>query len=130
MQKIDNIEIKNFKSIRHQKIEGCKRINVFIGYPNTGKSNILEALSLASDFNNSGKSISLKGLCRFDELIGLYNDGNKQKQIELEINDFVYLLEYFDQTNIFYSIIEKGLFVSGTVSKPSELSKRSTINQS
>ena len=41
MQKIDNIEIKNFKSIRHQKIEGCKRINVFIGYPNVGKSNIL-----------------------------------------------------------------------------------------
>ncbi len=41
---INDIEIKNFKSIRHQKIEGCKRINVFIGYPNVGKSNILEAI--------------------------------------------------------------------------------------
>lgn len=41
---IHDIEISNFKSIRHQKIEGCKRINVFIGYPNVGKSNILEAI--------------------------------------------------------------------------------------
>jgi AAA15 family ATPase/GTPase len=46
MNYIDNIEIKNFKSIRHQKIEGCRRINVFIGYPNVGKSNLIEALSL------------------------------------------------------------------------------------
>ena len=46
MNFIDNIEIKNFKSIRHQKIEGCKKVNVFIGYPNVGKSNILEAISL------------------------------------------------------------------------------------
>src|ERR1700744_1416232 len=45
---IKNIEIENFKSIRHQTIDGCKRINVFIGYPNVGKSNILEALSLFS----------------------------------------------------------------------------------
>src|SRR6185436_19575159 len=32
--------------IRHQRIEDCRRVNVFIGYPNTGKSKILEALSL------------------------------------------------------------------------------------
>lgn len=37
MRFIETIEIKNFKSIRHQRIEGCKRINVFIGYPNVGK---------------------------------------------------------------------------------------------
>jgi predicted ATP-dependent endonuclease of OLD family len=46
MNPIKNIEIKRFKSIQHLKIDGCKRINVFIGYPNTGKSNIFEALSL------------------------------------------------------------------------------------
>ncbi len=43
---IDHIEIKNFKSIRHLKVGGFKRINLFIGRPNVGKSNILEALSL------------------------------------------------------------------------------------
>jgi AAA15 family ATPase/GTPase len=48
MEHIKTIEIKNFKSIRHQKIEDCRRVNVFIGYPNVGKSNILEALGLYS----------------------------------------------------------------------------------
>ncbi len=82
MSIIDNIEIKNFKSIRHQKIEGCKKINVFIGYPNVGKSNILEAVGLAAhDFSIPRKPSALKDLCRYEELIGLYNDGNKQKEI-------------------------------------------------
>jgi hypothetical protein len=53
MSFIETIEIKNFKSIRHQRIEGCRRINVFIGYPNTGKSNILEALSVFSIDNDN-----------------------------------------------------------------------------
>ena len=43
----DRLEIKNFKSIEHLDIE-CRRINVLIGEPNTGKSNILEALGLIS----------------------------------------------------------------------------------
>ena len=41
------LEIENFKSIKKLKID-CKRVNVFIGAPNTGKSNILEALGLFS----------------------------------------------------------------------------------
>ena len=45
---IDHIEIKNFKSIRHLNVDGFKRINLFIGRPNVGKSNILEALSMFS----------------------------------------------------------------------------------
>ena len=44
---IGQLEIKNFKSIRALKLD-CKRINVFIGEPNTGKSNILESLGLLS----------------------------------------------------------------------------------
>jgi len=47
MNHIKNIEIKNFKSIRHQTIDDCRKVNVFIGYPNVGKSNIIEALRVA-----------------------------------------------------------------------------------
>lgn len=43
---INHIEIQNFKSIRELKLSGFKRINLFIGRPNVGKSNLLEALSL------------------------------------------------------------------------------------
>src|SRR6266498_2570925 len=73
MKFIDTIEIKNFKSIRHQKIEGCKRINVFIGYPNTGKTNIIEALSLFSiDDNNHNFS----DFIRIEKLTTLFYNGD------------------------------------------------------
>ncbi len=44
---ITKLSIANFKSIRQLDID-CKKINLFIGEPNTGKSNILEALALLS----------------------------------------------------------------------------------
>ncbi|RLI82013.1 hypothetical protein DRP04_04880 [Archaeoglobales archaeon] len=44
---VREVEIENFKSIKHLKLE-CRRINVFIGEPNTGKSNIIEAIVVSS----------------------------------------------------------------------------------
>ena len=44
---INELEIHNFKSIKDLTLP-CKRFNIFIGEPNTGKSNILEALGLLS----------------------------------------------------------------------------------
>ncbi len=84
MQKIDTIEIKNFKSIRHQKIEGCKRINVFIGYPNVGKSNILEALSL---FSIDGSYNDFSSYVRVELFTTLFFNGEISKPLELRIND-------------------------------------------
>lgn len=84
MSLIETIEIKNFKSIRHQKIEGCKRVNVFIGYPNVGKSNILEAVSLFSiDENN----FSFCKLIRIEKLTTLFYDGDISKIAEVKINN-------------------------------------------
>jgi AAA15 family ATPase/GTPase len=45
---IKYLHINNFKSVADLKLEDCRRINVFIGYPNVGKSNVLEALGLNS----------------------------------------------------------------------------------
>lgn len=44
---IKNVSIRNFKSIKELDFK-AKRVNVFIGEPNTGKSNILEALGMFS----------------------------------------------------------------------------------
>jgi hypothetical protein len=44
---ITKLSISNFKSIRQLDID-CKKVNLFIGEPNTGKSNILESLGLLS----------------------------------------------------------------------------------
>ncbi|HTD95168.1 MAG TPA: AAA family ATPase, partial [Chitinophagaceae bacterium] len=84
MKFIENIEIKNFKSIRHQKIEDCKRINIFIGYPNVGKSNILEALSF---FSIKMFDLSLPSLLRMDGNATLFFNGNIDIPFEIIINN-------------------------------------------
>ena len=48
------VEIKNFKSIKDLRLD-CKRVNVFIGKPNVGKSNILEGLGLLGIFVRNDK---------------------------------------------------------------------------
>jgi AAA15 family ATPase/GTPase len=47
MAMITKLSISNFKSVRKLDID-CKKVNLFIGEPNTGKSNILEAMALMS----------------------------------------------------------------------------------
>ena len=41
---IQKLSIRNFKSVRELDLS-CRRVNVFIGEPNAGKTNILEALA-------------------------------------------------------------------------------------
>ena len=87
---IENLEITNFKSIRHQKIDGCKRINVFIGYPNVGKSAILEAISslsyLQEDFNKD-----FNKLCRIKFSNELFFNGLIREPATIRINSDIKL---------------------------------------
>lgn len=46
---ITELTIRNFKSIQEVTLE-CKKINIFIGEPNTGKSNLLEVFALLNLF--------------------------------------------------------------------------------
>ena len=89
MHKLETIEIKNFKSIRDVKIEYCKRVNIFIGYPNVGKSNILEAIGLFGLLEaKEGNRIELKDLVRFNNLSQLFFNGDFSSKIEITINNF------------------------------------------
>ena len=74
---IDHIRIENFKSIRSFEISGCRRINLFIGKPNVGKSNILEALSLFSiPYLRENTSRRLTHLIRLENETELFYNGN------------------------------------------------------
>jgi AAA15 family ATPase/GTPase len=84
MNSIKNIEIKNFKSILHVNINDCRRINVFIGYPNVGKSNILEALSI---FSIDDSNYDFSSFVRVKNLTTLFYNGEINKQAEIRIND-------------------------------------------
>jgi AAA15 family ATPase/GTPase len=49
---IHKLQIKNFKSIKELDLD-CTRVNVFIGEPNAGKSNMLEVLGLLCSVSHS-----------------------------------------------------------------------------
>ena len=53
---ISFLRIRNFKSIRSAEIN-CRRINILIGKPNSGKSNILEAIGLLSYIGFGGDAV-------------------------------------------------------------------------
>lgn len=77
---IDQIEIRNFKSIRELNVSGFKRINLFIGRPNVGKSNLLEALSLFS-FSWS----KLTDIIRVENLRELHYNGEVNEKVVVNI---------------------------------------------
>ncbi len=82
---IEKVSISNFKSIKNVEFK-AKRINLLIGEPNVGKSNILEALALASfsTWINSTYREEL-GFLRYNRLSELFNTINEDCQISLQI---------------------------------------------
>ncbi len=72
---IQELEIHNFKSIKDLTLP-CKRFNIFIGEPNTGKSNILEALGLVSFIGarHYQDDAKLDGFVRHERLSHLFYD--------------------------------------------------------
>lgn len=90
---LNDIEIKNFKSIKHIKTD-CKRVNVFIGKPNVGKSNILEALSLLAPHYSQNMDKFLSEFIRYEEISNLFYDEEVQHTIEIKTNKVRAYLRY------------------------------------
>ena len=111
---IDHISISNFKSIRNLTLDGLDRVNLFIGRPNVGKSNILEAFgvfSLPYLKYNSGKKLT--AFIRADYLNELFFEGNTDNQITIKNNlgEFCLSYELKKDKNDFLSTIETKLKV-------------------
>ena len=84
MEMIRNIEIKHFKSLEDVRIEGCRRYNLFVGRPNVGKSNLLEALTLfALPYMGVNKS-RLGDWMRCGEVPSLFWNGDVSKPVEVK----------------------------------------------
>ena len=82
---IKTLEVKNFKSIKDLKLD-CKRINIFIGEPNTGKSNILETLGIFSWGGYTGYG-SLNNFVRFEAMSNLFYDEVLDSNVEIKFDD-------------------------------------------
>lgn len=97
---IKNLEIRNFKSIKHLKLD-CKKVNVFIGKPNTGKSNLLESVGIFSTpYDN------LKSFVRFEDMTNLSYDEDLSEGIQINA-DNVYCKINFENGKFVGAIGEK-----------------------
>lgn len=86
--KVKEVSIKNFKSIKSLILSDCRRINVLIGRPNVGKSNILEALALFDvPYMVSSANKSLKSLVRIDNTADLFHNGVSSVPIEVSAGE-------------------------------------------
>lgn len=80
-----NIHISNFKSLKDVTLSDCKRINLLIGKPNVGKSNILEAIGLFSlPYFEYSSNKKVTDFIRVENLSELFFDGDKEKNIFIE----------------------------------------------
>lgn len=96
---IQNLHISNYKSISQLDLD-CSRINILIGEPNSGKSNILEALDLSylswmmginEEDKKSGKElIDLKKFFRVNKVADMFHSGNLSAPISIIHPGFSY----------------------------------------
>jgi len=89
---IKSLKIENFKSIKLLKLD-CKRINIFIGEPNTGKSNILEVLGFISSLYHSQTP---RGFVRFENMRDLFYDHILENKVEIGFDEKVLELTFKD----------------------------------
>jgi AAA15 family ATPase/GTPase len=88
---IEQLEISNFKSIKRLEIP-CKKLNIFIGEPNSGKSNIIEALALRSQ-NAIGSNLN-KDIFRYKTIGDLFYDFNINEAIAVNTDEKRTTLSY------------------------------------
>jgi len=106
MNHIRKLAIENFKSIRHVTLE-CERVNIFLGKPNAGKSNILEAISLLG----AGRGLDskfMKGFIRYKTLRHCFNDYNVNEAITVSTNEVVATLGLFGDGGYKFSLDDGG----------------------
>ena len=82
----DHLVIRNFKSVEHVELS-CRRVNILIGEPNTGKSNILEALGLISYVGYFDDQVDLQAFVRCDEVTNLFYDGDLSRTLLIALGD-------------------------------------------
>ncbi|RLF09986.1 MAG: hypothetical protein DRJ69_03755 [Thermoprotei archaeon] len=74
--------VQNFKSIKEAELD-CARVNVIIGEPNTGKSNLLEAIGLLSLTYYAEGYEDVKTFVRHVKLADLFHENNVNQPIHV-----------------------------------------------
>jgi predicted ATPase len=89
---INTLEINRFKSIKSLTLD-CRKFNLFIGEPNTGKSNILEALGLWSFlWYGQEDGIDANEFFRFETTLDLFYDAVIDEPLQIRCDDLTFSL--------------------------------------
>jgi AAA15 family ATPase/GTPase len=80
---VNELKIENFKSIKSLTLKP-KRVNLFIGKPNTGKSNILEALNLFC----LPALAEIGSFVRYEKPSHLFYDQNIKQRVSVSAGNF------------------------------------------
>ena len=84
---INHIHISNFKSLKDVTLDQCRRINLIIGKPNVGKSNLLEAMSLfCLPYLKYTRKRSIQQFIRTENDAELFFDGHVDSPISVKTN--------------------------------------------
>jgi hypothetical protein len=98
---LNHLHIEHFKSIQKVDFE-CRRVNIFIGKPNSGKSNLLEAIALLGlphqFIFNSNPELPV----RFQKLANLFYDENTQENPKIDTSDIAVLINYLAEHDQFF----------------------------
>lgn len=130
---INYISVTNFKSIRNLELSGFKRINLFIGRPNVGKSNIIEALSLFSiPYLRENASKRLNTLIRLENELELFYNGNAETDATINTNaggvrmgyspkeGLKVIVDFFNESSYQFQVDEKLMVKGGKKSESFE----------
>lgn len=101
---INNLEIKNFKSIRDVSI-ATSRVNIFFGKPNSGKSNLLEALTLFNVLQNKERRSIEPTRIRYNTLDNLFYDRDISKDISVSYKGNLACLCYYPGANSYFQLV-------------------------
>lgn len=83
---LSSVKIKNFKSIRDLEFP-ARRVNVFVGEPNTGKSNIIEALAMLSP-GTLAEAQRSQEILRFKSTADLFFDQKVAEPLLIELGNW------------------------------------------
>lgn len=106
--KIKRLEIKNFKSLKNIKID-VSRVNIFIGRPNSGKSNLLEAITLFDGIQTRQDRSGQPHTIRYNTLDNLFYDRNLNEDIEIKLDKNFVLFSYYNPSNFFFHVVNPSL---------------------
>ncbi|MCD6483541.1 MAG: AAA family ATPase [Candidatus Odinarchaeota archaeon] len=117
---ISSLIIKNFKSVKEVELS-CKRINLFIGEPNTGKSNLLEPIALLSYLYHGRSERDLKNFVRMEYFMNMFYNNDLSESILIEFDGNKFLLRYENgnfigtyrsENNVVFNFTDTGQLVS------------------